>query len=394
MATFVRRLALAVALAPAPLVFVACGLDTSGLEPTDVEPEGGVDANGIDAEQPDVRVLDGTGGTDGADAADARDTSPPPDGSDGCASSVEICDNGVDDDCDGKIDCADPQCSAWTCVGGPIPANWALAELTSSTTSACSANYSGPPVTLYGGTFPAATCECSGTLATPGSCKSGTFTVSGNSATAPTTCTGFSAPLSASNGACTAFMATTPMASQLIEVVPAPYTPGTCMPTPTKTVPPIEPTGQSCALTGSGGGGCMNQGGAGVCVPALSSGYDACIVRGGILPCPTGIGFDHQYLVGIGTDDTRGCSDCTSTGPTATCTNAELTLYTDSMCTTSGAVIQANSACAPIPVGGAGTPTYTAEEYSAVVHDETCGASPVTPTGSVSVTGPLTYCCH
>jgi hypothetical protein len=35
----------------------------------------------------------------------------------GCAGTVEICDNGVDDNCDGLVDCADPQCvTAANCV--------------------------------------------------------------------------------------------------------------------------------------------------------------------------------------------------------------------------------------------------------------------------------------
>jgi hypothetical protein len=42
----------------------------------------------------------------------------------GCVSQgAEDCTNGVDDDCNGKVDCADPACGAFTCIA-PVPSGW------------------------------------------------------------------------------------------------------------------------------------------------------------------------------------------------------------------------------------------------------------------------------
>jgi hypothetical protein len=406
MAVFARRVALAVGVAPVAMVCVvaACGLDTSGLDLGGPDGSGapldgtGGDGPALDGGQVDVFSFDATG-TDSPTSADASEASVGPDAADAadaadsCPSTVEICNNGIDDDCDGLVDCADPQCSAWTCVGGPIPSGWTLAEVSPTTPAACSTGYQSATA-IYAGPFPPAECTCGGTLTTPGTCKAGSITVSGNGTTTEQGCTAFSATFPANDGGCVSFSPFTPIAGENLEVVPAAYTPGVCSPAATRTLPPITPAGQSCALDVATGGGCTNQPGGGVCIPVVSSGGDACIVHGGDVACPTGIGFDQLHVVGRGTTDTRGCSTCTATGPTATCTNAQLTEFTDTACSDAGVVIQANSTCSAIPGGGPGAPTYTAQEYSAEVSGEACGGSAVTATGGVTVTGTMTYCCH
>jgi hypothetical protein len=248
---------------------------------------------------------------------------------------------------------------------------------------------------IYAGPFAPAECTCGATLTTPGTCKAGTIGISGNGTTMAAGCAAFSVSFSANDGGCVTYQPFTPIAGENLQVTPAAYTPGVCTPAPTTTIPPIAPNGQACALDVATGGGCPNQGGAGACIPDVSSGADACIVHAGNVACPTGIGFDTQHVVGSGTTDTRGCSNtCTATGPTATCIDAQLTEYTDTTCTDAGAVIQANGMCSAIPGGGPGAPTYTAQAYSAEVHGEACGASSVTPTGGVALTGTTTYCCH
>ena len=134
----------------------------------------------------------------------------------------------------------------------------------------------------------------------------------------------------------------------------------------------------------------------GVCAPAASgNGFSLCIVHAGTPGCPAA--FSHSYVVGNGVDDTRGCSACTCGGDTAQpCGNASLTLFPESSCSDGGESVQANNSCNGFPgTDGTGAPTYVAYEYSAgPVQGEGCPPSSVSPTGSVSLTGPHTVCCQ
>src|SRR5262249_44339774 len=58
-------------------------------------------------------------------------------GSDSC-SATENCTNGVDDDCDGLVDCADPACGqqGYACVP-PVPAGWAYEPIDRAAGGAC-----------------------------------------------------------------------------------------------------------------------------------------------------------------------------------------------------------------------------------------------------------------
>jgi hypothetical protein len=378
----------------------ACGLDKTGLEPigggngeSDAEVAQGMDASsamGSDGGSPpssnDANAPtneDGgttTGSSDGAVEATIID---------GC-STVENCDNGIDDNCNGLIDCADPMCSAWTCAGtAPVPAGWTLVELSMSASGTCQTGYA-TPAPLYTGTFSPAMCGCSAEVATPGSCTSGNVDVSAGPG-----CVGFDAGGPGGSGACSAFGAGhdfTPPAGSQIEVTAAPYVPGTCTATPTKTVPPIPVAGQTCALAGSSGSGCMN---GAACVPALSNGAKLCIAHGGTIACPTGIGFDKaQPSYEQEANDTRGCAGCSALGPTASCQNPTLTVYTDPMCDGGAQPVPANGSCQGFPGAGPMAPTYQAARYTATVANELCVGSGGATEGTVTFADEVTLCCH
>ncbi|MBV9947339.1 MAG: hypothetical protein JOZ69_10860 [Myxococcales bacterium] len=167
------------------------GFDAAG--PGDVGAETGPDLDGADAnpEEQDAPVAeDVVDAADGADGprdalgdADGRAGDAPGDSLperdvasedapiadapvvDACIEGgVEDCTNGIDDNCDGKIDCADPQCGAYTCAA-PVPSTggWAgpvalWQGAPTATAPACPALYSSPQGGNAGLVAPAATC--------------------------------------------------------------------------------------------------------------------------------------------------------------------------------------------------------------------------------------------
>ena len=69
------------------------------------------------------------GSGDGADAADAADDGPIP----GCIPQPEICDDGIDNDCDRHTDCDDPDCKpGFACVPA-APSGWQLVGFSAAT---------------------------------------------------------------------------------------------------------------------------------------------------------------------------------------------------------------------------------------------------------------------
>ena len=375
------------------VVAAACGLDSSGL---------GESGSGFtDAGPPSdgALVIDGGGQTDvasgpetgqGSDGSGADDSGSG--GGDGCPT-VEICDNGVDDTCDGLIDCADPACqSGWTCTPSAVPPGWALVEYAEMSQPDCSVGYAAPSDALEGPDGKPATCACACDVAGIGSCESGDFTVTPNVATP--TCTGLPVTSPASGGACSPAAAKyTAHAGGMLQVAPVPYTPGSCTPAPSGTPPPVEYAGEGriCTATQTGAG-CPS---GGVCAPAPGSAFDLCIVASGAQPCPSG--FTNAHSVGSGVTDDRGCTPCTCGGATAQCANASLTLFTASDCSMGAQSLPAANTCVAFPsmtMGGGGNGTFVAYEYSAVVQGESCPPSAVSAKGGVSLAGIQTVCCR
>jgi hypothetical protein len=90
-----------------------------------------------------------------------------------CASSTENCFNGVDDNCDGKVDCEDPQCTPVAeCVPDPGTAN--AAALGTLSTSACASDYTTTTAlfaNLAAGTCTSGSCQCQGGFVSTPTCS-------------------------------------------------------------------------------------------------------------------------------------------------------------------------------------------------------------------------------
>ncbi len=113
-------------------------------------------------------------------------------GASGCVPTPEKCDDGVDNDCDNLVDCADSDCTSPVdgreCVA-PAPTGWTLVAFAPGDTAACPAGYDGmvkvaeaPSST---DTHCVCTCDCQGTANNP--CVHGTLSAKiGNNCTAAT----------------------------------------------------------------------------------------------------------------------------------------------------------------------------------------------------------------
>jgi hypothetical protein len=395
----------------AALVGAACGLDANGIGGG--AGIGAIDGGGADADVPigdagGAVGVDANTGPTGVDAntgdANTGDTGagPGPDassgavdagsgGSDGCAT-TEICDNGVDDNCNGLVDCADPACQSggWTCTPAAIPSGWTLAEYAEMDRPACSSGYGSPSDVLEGPDGQAADCQCACTVATAGTCESGSFSVTSNVATPM--CGGVPVTSAANSGACSpAAVDFTAHAGSMLQITPVAYTAGSCTPAPSGTPPPVEFAGQGrvCTDGNSAGRGCPSSG---VCAPAAQGSFGLCIVASGTVSCPAG--FTHAHTVGSSVNDDRGCTACTCGGATAQCANASLTLYTAADCSAGAASVAATNMCLALPAGAGGNATYVAYEYTAAVQAESCPPSPVSAKGGVSLAGVHTVCCQ
>jgi hypothetical protein len=388
------RLVFLVAAASVALVGgAACGLDSNGLA---------VDDGGESLAEAGP-AFDGT-----IELGDATGVIPPPEPDSGSPTADDsgsswLVDSGGDSAPAYTDAGPDAACTGdWTCTAGAIPAGWRVVEYVETSRPACTTGYDSPLDVYEGPSGAAATCSCSCDVTTPGSCQSGNFSTSGSVGSA-TSCSSPPVSASANGGACTAIAPSPPPpAGAKLQIAPAQYAPGACTPSAMTNVPGIQYAGQGvlCADSVVSSAVCSN---AGVCVPtAAASGFHLCIITSGTQTCPAGLGFTHSHAISTGVTDTRGCSTCTCDAGTASCTNAQLSLFTSPSCSGNGTEIPANSSCTSVPNPSGPPPSdagdggfgYVAFEYTAQVHGEGCPSAGGAPTGSVSLTSTHTVCCQ
>jgi hypothetical protein len=225
-----------------------------------------------------------------------------------CVPVAEICSNGADDDGDGKIDCADSDCTTHVCAP-TAPAGWtgpvAMRDDLTSASPACAGPYASQ--SFKGGrqiNCPPHTCGAC-TCTNPGGVTCSTPTITGwdfnnpgcgakGTAVKPDVCTAVNGYFQASG--------TMPVGS------------GTCTgqrAADTLPAPSFIRTGLAC--TGAtAGGGCAS----GQCLPNPAAPFEGklCIHRAGDLACPAGYtGNRRVYHQNI--NEGRTCSTCTCGAP-------------------------------------------------------------------------------
>jgi hypothetical protein len=388
----------------ASALLIACGLDMGGLQET-----GGADGGNEDATIPDATLegsvdsgsIDAAGGHDalGADsgAGDVGfvepDSGTPPgsdsggdadaSGTDGCVpTGPEICTDGIDNDCNGLTDCADPACmtQGYACVAPP-PGGWtfvAFAPAAPESQTACPTSLGTTSVDVDPINTPA-TCTCS--------CNVGTLP----------TCTGMVTSKLGTNGSCGMPGVPAPADGSCsmfpvsvgadVQVGNPAGSGGSCVSDAGIAAPPAGSTkGEICSGEKAFGAGCS----AGQVCALAPAPFGACIAKNGQDTCPAQSYATVHYVGQL--NDTRSCTNC-QCGGTPMCA-LTWSFYTTPKCNGNPAlVVTADGTCQP--TGAAATP-YTSNMLVGDATGATCAppAMQPMPTGQVALNAEQTICCE
>ncbi|HZU83091.1 MAG TPA: hypothetical protein VE987_09255 [Polyangiaceae bacterium] len=339
----------------------------------------------------------------------AEEAAPPPDV---CVDSgAEDCTNGVDDNCDGLVDCADPQCGAYGCAA-PVPGGgWngpvAFWQATNPVTvPSCPANYVSPVTGSEGLNAPPATCG-NGTCAASGQTCSLTGVFHPDQACNNTACASVSP---ATDGSCTTVPANScgTGGSFTVGTTAPAATGGSCSPQAGSVTKPAISWAMSAQMCSYGGpadspGGCTVAGqqcvakpnptggnafGATFCVYSLANPAPAACPTGYTRTAAPTVFFDMGAV-----NDTRGCSlpSC-GASPTSGSCSGTITLFGGAGCSGSNATYTLGTACGPYMNLTPLDPSSVQAHYTVTPGTCSVTAQP-SPTGMVSPTTPVSICC-
>ncbi len=309
---------------------------------------------------------------------------PVPDGE--CNGGAENCSNGIDDNCNGLIDCADPVCqNAGYFCAAPPPSGWtglaALATAAGGTIPSCGGLYAAVSSSGHAGlTASPANCTCACNNP-PSNVQCNSVGINYYTDACVTGAGGASLPpnFCVSNGGSSVTHASAP-------VTPTSYN-GDCTSNPSKSVPALAwaDSYAACGYTApQDTGGCTSSE---LCVGAPPFASKPCVWQTGDVACP-GAPYTVKTTLYTSDSDTRDCSTCTCTASAGTC-SATVTAYSAGSCTgTLLATMSTNGAC----VSCSACLSATAGNITA--NPGTCGNGGTGGAiGSASETGPVTVCC-
>ncbi len=331
---------------------------------------------------PSLSFVDDDAGGGGGGEGGSED--PRPDTAGCVKTGAEICDDGLDNDCNGTADCADPACGTHACVTA-APAGWDLVAFAESAPPACPSSYASSDLKILSGSATVTCpCSCAGSGGSGATCAGATTAITAgddvacNAGQVSTTlnsntgvvCVATPVDLSLGGPGSTGFAKLTP-----------PMGPATCTPTGSTTKTNTT-DGRACAAPTTAAAGCDASS---RCLPK-APGFTMCISKAGPQTCPAG--FAKTRRAGTTASDTRACTTCTC-NPPAPCATS-VTLFANANCTGKKASF-AGSACAA-PLAGADT-NVTAKGYTSTVTGGCSVGTPSTALGELTFGGERTICC-
>ncbi len=277
---------------------------------------------------------------------------------------------------DAPIDSPPPSACSTDAGACTAPAGWVPVAYTTDAQSPCPKDFGTADDVLADPVVGTSACKCSCIKTQDPDCQTGMSSWSG----VGSTCSGFNPfPIAFSGGKC-----------HVIGGTVDDYDKATT----------IAPSGGTCNVTSVADNGALSGTNARIC-PADSkcadatcggyapAGFSACIVSDGDVACPASSAFSVKHTVSK--NATVQCSDCGAACTfQGTCTNPQLSFYSNQTCTTLIVSIPADSTCdatghANAVIGGmiyTATPSFTG-----------CTATG-TSTATVEMSSPRTVCCR
>lgn len=262
-----------------------------------------------------------------------------------------------------------------------LPAGWTLVAYETGR-AACPASLGMAHPEYAEATLTAGACSCGCNVTTQPTCDVGTlstqWTQGASSQNSP--CPNAGGQFSINGPGCVPVPGGVAL-PQGFSAEPVPFVGGTCagvvVPDPTKLA--LSPV-QYCDVPAASAEA--------VCEGTTPSGFSACIVADGNVPCPAG---PFAMQLEVDDDDELLCPTCDACTVTGSCGSAQVTFFSDAKCTGAIGVLPCTGLCAGTGdlsgdgnVGGA--------EYSAQVQAACSASSSGTP--GVSPSGPHTLCCR
>jgi hypothetical protein len=301
---------------------------------------------------------------------------------DGCVpTGAEQCTDGIDNDCNGLTDCADPACSqqGYACVPTP-PGGWSFVGFAANNQPGCPSGQQTSNVDVDP-MLQSASCSCTCDVGTPPTCTGRVSTMWGSS-NSNGMCPNASSGMFAADGMCNMMLL---QVEPFMQVGQPAGAGGTCVANPTTTIPPAGSTkGQICSGQTKFGGGCS---GGLVCALAPTS-FQACIAKNGQTGCPTGP-YTNSHFAGT-LNDSRGCSQCKCSG-TPSCA-LTWNFFANGNCSGQPFTLNPDGSCQATGNGAGG---YASNRLTGSAANASCAQPQMQPmpTGQLSINGEQTVCC-
>jgi hypothetical protein len=307
----------------------------------------------------------------------------------GCTLSTEVCDDALDNDCDGKVDCEDDNCTGalgYACSPA-APDGWTVVAFKPDPAAQCPTGYEKPAKVTTKPTPIGAFCTCNCGTAPASICTKGPLNVHFGHFS----CTGNQFSFNATGGCdqIGGVIGQGPMGNWDDANAKGPaVTNAACDATPSDP-PPLQATkGISCAPASTGGKGCGSDS---ACLPRVDAAA-WCIQKAGDVSCP-GTAFPQRKVVYDESDveDTRACGPCSCTSAATKCVNGKFTSFDNAQCSGTGVSLDVDGNCNDFT---GDNHTHTHFKYSAEPDVKACKVTSASAlNGDVVVNNPITVCC-